>query len=553
MGKSKVFVIGLDGASFDLLAPWMQQGKLPNLANILRQGTSGVLQSVIPPITTPAWVSFQTGKNPAKHGLFSWVKREADSYRVAPFNSSNIGAETISSMLSRHGRRVGLINVPCTFPPAPVNGFVVTGLETPNRNSNYTYPEKLAHELIDRFDYEIERTQKYKQGNEDSFIQAVESVEHKRAKAVLYMMDKYEWDFFMTVFRGTDILSHAFWRFTDPEHPRYDAQLAEKYGNVLLNHYQGMDKIVGELAARLDDDTDVIIMSDHGSGPTWRYVYLDNYFIKLGITKLKRSLYTDVRYSLFKMGLTPKNILKLLSALGLRNLSRRLLPGDLRAKINSHMTLNSNIDWSRTKAYTMGGVGQIYINLKWREPQGCVEAGAEYDELTAYIKEQLYKLTDPGTGQKMVKRILDKNELPGGAEGFPTPDLYVEWVNDLYADLGILGYSSELMSEYLTEPSGGHTMRGIFIAKGPSYRQAEQVTNAKITDVLPCILYGLGLPIPDDLDGALLKDAFRPELLAQRPVEYEKTNYKKQDDEYSYSQDERDEVKERLKALGYIA
>jgi predicted AlkP superfamily phosphohydrolase/phosphomutase len=550
----KVFVVGLDGATFDLIELWAAEGKLPVLARLMAEGAHGVLRSVIPPITIPAWTSFLTGKTPGKHGLFSFLTHKPDSYDMTPFNASYLNSEDLGSILSRRGRKVGLVNIPCTYPPKPLNGFVVTGLETPTRNSQFTHPVELRQELIDRFDYEVERTQKYSQGTEEAFLKAVESVEQKRLEAVLALMTERDWDFFMVVFRGTDILSHAFWRLMDTGHPAHDRALAARYGDTILRHYQKMDEAIAQIMARLPEDATLLLMSDHGSGRMRRYVFLDHYFAQLGLLKLKTDVGTSFKYRLFQLGLTPKNIIAFTNKLGLRNLLRRLMPLSTRMAVGQRFMLHRNVDWARTRAYPAFGLGQIYINLAGRQPLGPVQPGAEYEELVAYITEKIHELHDPDTGRPIAQRVWRKEEVYGPDHVDEVPDLYVEWVNDEYADLGGVGYSREIMSEVNRDVSGGHTMRGIFLAWGPHIKPGHTVEGACIVDVAPTILYLLDVPVPADMDGVVLKEIFEDTFWQNRAIKVEEKRRRfDKKEEYVFSGDEQEAIEERLRNLGYIA
>jgi predicted AlkP superfamily phosphohydrolase/phosphomutase len=550
----RVFVVGLDGATFDLIEPWAAEGKLPTLARLMAEGTHGVLRSVVPPLTTPAWASFLTGKTPGQHGLFSFLKHKANSYDMTLFNASYLNSEDLGSILSRRGRKVGLVNIPCTYPPKPLNGFVVTGLETPTRNSQFTYPVELRQELIDRFDYEVERTQKYSQGNEDTFLKAVESVEQKRLEAVLALMTERDWNLFAVVFRGTDILSHAFWRFMDTGHPAYDPALAARYGDTILRHYQKMDEAIAQMMARLPEDATLLLMSDHGSGRMRRYVFLDNYLTQLGLLKLKTDAGSSFRYRLFQLGLTPRNIIALTNVLGVRNLLRRLLPASTRWAVGKRFMQRRNIDWARTRAYPGLGPGLIQINLAGRQPLGPVQPGAEYEELVAYVTEKIHELRDPDTERPIVQRVWRKEEIYGPDHVDEVPDLYVEWVNDEYTDLGGIGYSREIMSEVNRNVSGGHTMRGIFLAWGPHIKPGHTLEEACIVDVAPTILYLLDVPVPADMEGVVLKEIFEDTLRQSRAIQFEeKRGRLGKKEEYVFSGDEQKAVEERLRNLGYIA
>lgn len=550
--KRKVTVIGLDGATFELIKPWAAQGKLPTLERLMREGASGTLRSVRPPVTGPAWASFLTGKNPGAHGVFSWIKRKNNSYDITPYNSSHIQAEDIGSILSRYHRKVCLVNVPCTYPPKAVNGCMLTGLGTPSRDSRFAYPDSLRQELISKLDYEVERTQKYRSGYEDSFRAVVEAIEEKRAKAVLYLMAQYDWDFFVVVFRGTDVLSHAFWRFMDPTHPAHDPKLASKYGNVLMEHYQQMDQAVQRIWSRLEDSTTLIVMSDHGSGPLKRHVYLGNFLLELGLMKVKRDPASRLRFQLFKRGLTLMSVRSLMAQLPLENLVRRTMPRQAQLELSHHLFSSSDIDWANTEAYPLGPNGHIHVNLRGREPEGCVEPGHEYEQVLTLVEEELLKLRDPDSGQRIVSAMWRKEDIYHGEQLANAPDLLIEWKENAYWAPGTIGRGHGILSPIMREPSGGHTMDGILIACGPHIKQGTRLANAQIIDLAPTILYLLDVPIPSDMDGHVLEDMFEDTFVQSHSPQLEEVASHWVSREYEDSLEDKKAVEERLRNLGYI-
>ena len=547
--KTRVFALGLDGATFDLIQPWAQAGKLPTLARLMSVGSWGVLRSVIPPVTMPAWASFLTGLSPGNHGLYSFLQRKPGTYNMTPFNASYLQAPDIGSLLNRHGKRVALINVPATYPPKPLDGMVVTGLETPGQTVAYTHPAWLQEELHQRFDYEVERTEKYDPGQEKLFWRAVERVEQKRLEAVLWLMEQDAWDFFAVVFRGTDILGHAFWRFMDPTHPAHDPVLAQEYGDVLLRHYQKMDTAVAQIQARLLPDDILLLMSDHGFGPIHRDVYIDNVLAQAGLLHMKQTAKARARQMLFQAGLTPRNMLRLLAWLRLRNLSRKLIPQNKRLAVSAGLLLYNSVDWSRTVAYPLGGAGQIFVNLQGREPEGIVESGVAYTAVCDEVERALLALRDPDTGKPVVARVWRKAEAYGTHALPDLPDLYIEWVNDQYTDMGGIGYGRGIFSEPIRGRSGGHTMRGIFLAHGPGIKQGYHVSDASLIDLAPTIMHLLGAPVPAQMDGKVLLD-----ILAEpsTTVVYDDASMAPDAAVYAFSDTEQATIEKRLHDLGYI-
>lgn len=546
---ARVLVIGLDSATWRLMDPWMQEGDLPEIADLVDNGASGVLKSVIPPLTAPAWTSFLTGKSPGKHGVFSFVKRRPETYEMMPVSALDIEGETIADILSRHNRRVALVNVPMTYPPRSTNGIIVTGLDTPSRNTPFTFPEELQSELLERFDYEIEYNDPVREGHEQAFLEQVTRIEEKRFEAVQELLKRGAWDLFSVVFRGTDVLSHYFWRAQDESHPGYDEEFATKFGGVLRDHYVRMDEVVGGLREIAGDECTVIIMSDHGSGPVKRKVYLDNWLLQQGLMKMRASYAAKVRYWLAERGLTISNVLGLLRRIGVWGRIRGLVDREARLKMANRFFGSMAIDWSNTKAYPVGVVGAININLKGREPSGIVTPGADYDRIKKHIKQALLRLSDPDTGGSLVSEVLCKEDVYEGPLAEHAPDLIIRWQDYAYKSTFMLGSSTEVMSAPLKGSySGFHTMDGILAMKGPNIVRGPVLSDASIIDVAPTILALLGLPVPEDMDGQALQ-VFDRDLR----LRYESEKHKRKLVEQApMSTEDEKMVEERLKNLGYL-
>ena len=140
-------IVGLDAATWDLAAPWVAEGHMPNLARVMSEGTSGKFQSVLPPITPPAWTSFTTGKNPGKHGIFHFMETKPDSYALSYTNATSRRTRTVWKILNEAGITTGICNIPFTYPPEPLRGYQTSGMDTPSEKSAFVHPPELREEL----------------------------------------------------------------------------------------------------------------------------------------------------------------------------------------------------------------------------------------------------------------------------------------------------------------------------------------------------------------------------------------------------------------------
>jgi len=554
MTKGKVFVIGLDGATLDLIRPWASDGKLPHLAEIMATGAFGKLRSTIHPLTAPAWTSFMTGKNPGKHGIYDFISPSPNSYSIRYNNALSRKSVSLWQILSQAGKKVGCVNVPFTFPPEEVNGILISGLDTPSTKSPFTYPQDLAEE-IKRHVGEYVIMAQYRNSRR-AYVSEIWRMIDRRLATVEYLMDKEPWDFFMVVFSATDIVQHTFWKYMDTSHPQYVAKEAAEYGDVIYRVYQKMDQVIGRLFARLDDQTTLIIMSDHGFGPLRKAVYLNKWLEQ-------EQLLQPVARS--NNGRGPGHALK--GLLGrckkclpreLKDVAIRCLP-ELKAKVDSYL-VSSHIDWSRTQAFSFGVHGSIFINLAGRQPKGIVQPGEEYEAVRSGIIARLNGLTDPETGETVVERVYRREELYHGDFVDLAPDLLIEWKD--YAYTAQQDYGAGVTSVFQTrskfefsekEHNGSHRLDGVLMMCGGPTKSGAELQGCHIVDLAPTILHLMGTGIPEDMDGKVLTSALTEDYVAGCPVVYGKaTDSTVGEVERTYSDEDAEKVEERLKDLGYL-
>ncbi len=555
----RVLVVGLDGATLDLIQPWAADGALPTLARIMSEGTWGRLESVVPPLTGPAWHSFMTGKNPGKHGIFDFVRRGRSDYNGVPINASFRDGDTLWHLLSEAGKRVGVLSVPATYPPEPVNGFMVTWMLTPPDATDYTYPPQLVQELeraVPRFAITPPEGTAHALGREALLIDALERVTDMNMETIRYLMGRYEWDFFITVFKETDMAMHWLWRFVDQRHPWYVRDAPDRLRSGLRHCYQRMDACLAELLDAVGDDTIVIIMSDHGAGPLEQYIHVNAWLLNQGFMQLQRSLPTTAKRLAYQIGLTPATLYKLSMALGrgpqvVHTLSHHKA-GVLSLLRRTFLSFG-DVDWSRTLAYSMGNYGQLYVNLRGREPQGIVAPGAEYEQVVDDLVERLSRLRNPKTGQPIPVRVYRREEIYEGDHLEEGPDVVFLPEDMRYNGFGLYQFSSRSWLEPTFDRSGGHRMDGVVMLSGPGIRQNHMLEGAKLIDLAPTVLAALGVPVPDDMDGRVLSEAFDEYYFHERPIRYTEARPTERREQLELSLEEQETIKERLRGLGYLA
>ena len=556
--EQKVILLGLDGATFDLLGPWMDAGHMPNLQRLAREGAWGELESTRPPTTAPAWVSCVTGVNPGKHGVFDFRESPLLDARRPLISSRSVRAPALWHILSHHGQQVGVLNVPVSYPPAEVEGFVVGGMMSPGPASDYTYPRDLRDELNARsyvIDLEIQKYDVEAEADAHRFLDDVATALELRAGALLHLMDTRPWQFLMAVFVAADRIQHLFWKtMADADSGLYHAPEADGLRARILTIYQAMDRIVGQMMERVDahGQTSLYIVSDHGFGSTKAWFNANRWLQKQGWLHLKPRAALRKRFFYEAMRLNDSRMVK------------RLLPESLgravRGRVRSGRSvfktdLDQCVDWSRTRAFFASIPAQgIYINVQ-RDGLGLVDPGAKYETLRQEIRTGLEGLTDPRQKGQAPRPVVDRawfrEEVYEGPYTHLAPDIL--FVAQDYACLGreLLG-TRDVIESSMNWGNGFHRMNGILMAYGPHIHRHKRVEGATMVDVAPTLLCDLGLPVPDNMDGQVLTDILSSEHLAANPIRRSAALERADWEHDSYSDEEQAEIAGRLAALGYI-
>jgi predicted AlkP superfamily phosphohydrolase/phosphomutase len=543
----KLLVIGWDGATFDLIGPWVAGGELPNLARLMRDGVRGQLQSVPNMNSGPAWTSMATGLNPGRHGIFGLVGFAQDSYRMRPLNASDGRGKTLWRRLSETGQRVVVMNLPMTYPAEPVNGALVAGGDAPGPASpRFTYPEDLIHEinaeageyiLAARLDGLI------RAGRKAQALDRLHRMIDGRTRAALHLMERQPWDLFAVLFTASDSVQHYFWEDLS----------GGPFQDAILEVFRHLDAALGTLVAQAGDRVAVVVLSDHGFGSAQSGVrYLNDFLSGLGLLHYRSR--RDWRTSALRWAFLQTE--RRLGA-GLKEWLLAHLPGTYE-RATAGLWLES-VDWSTTRAFGVAGTSEIWINLRGRQPMGVVSPGTEYEETVTLVQRALEGAVDPATGNRVIKSVLRRDDLYHGPFLDRAPDLLVTWGDEQATsglawtggDRQILATHATSHRRYLT--NGGHREMGILVAGGPPFRAGATLEGATLYDVAPTLLYVLDQPIPTSLDGALLADALTEHWLQDHPPQF---GQEAEDDVAgpgaSLSSQEEDEVMGRLRALGYV-
>jgi predicted AlkP superfamily phosphohydrolase/phosphomutase len=535
-----ILIIGLDGADWRILDPWIEDGSLPTLAALKARGRWGDLASTIRPESSIAWTTFATGVNAGKHGVFGFVAQQPHSYQVTLNTAASVRVPAFWQRAAAADKKVALLNVPMTYPPRAIpHGAVVAGMLTPSVRSPFTQPPELRQRLLDAVpDYviNVERTgMKLRE-----FIRATTRAIRARGRAARWLLQQDDWDAMVAVFTATDRLQHYTLHLLHPDHPRHDPDEARRLLPDLLDAYQAIDAAIADLLDAAGPDATVILLSDHGFTPVVRAFYINAWLRDNGWLALKEPPRTG----------QPGLWRRLRRHAGLRRLKNSLpLVRDVRRPPTPAPWLDS-IDWTRTRAFYSPG-GGIRFNLRGREPQGIVEE-AEIGDLSAELTRALLDAT--GEAGQCLDAVYPREALYQGPELARAPDLIVEPRRDDGADQNAI-IRKDFPAHHIDdsgELTGNHAYAGILLAVGPGIAplapdETPVIASARLLDMAPTILHLLGLPIPAEMDGRALDfvtgditragasdDAPSPEASADLSAE------------------DQDIIQERLRSLGYL-
>ncbi|MFP8952841.1 alkaline phosphatase family protein [Natrialbaceae archaeon A-arb3/5] len=522
--SERAFVLGLDGVPWRLIERWTESGDLPNFARMREEGAAGPLESTHPPTTSLAWPSIATGVWPDKHGIYGFQKF-LPSYTHRMNTSRDRSQPTLWELFSP--ALVG--NVPMTYPASEIDGTLATGMLTPSVEQEFTHPPAFADEIRDRIpDYQISLDYPEFADRLDEFPAAVDELLEKRRELLDLLMERRDdWRLFFFVFVAPDRFQHLVW----------DEQ-------KLLEHYRKLDAILGDVIDYTDDHgADLYVVSDHGFGPVDEIVHV-NYFLEREGYLVRRDE-TGTRSLLGRLGLSRDAVLSGLNRAGITEerlvsaLPRQLVDSVAEQFPGSHSLYD--VDYTQTKAF-VHDAGNCYINDTERFDSGVVSP-AQVPAVKAELIELFEGITDED-GERLF-RVFDGDEL------FPTdedsPDLIVNAVH---------GYESRnaIADEPFADPGitvASHRSEGIMLCRGPTIDAGVTLEDASVVDVAPTVLHGCNQPVPSNVDGRALFEAFRDgSLPSRRNVEYDDVARENGEDEAS--EDDFDEVTDRLKGLGYL-
>ena len=457
MRARRVLVIGLDCVPPSLLFDRFR-GVMPNVTALARRGAWGALRSTEPPITVPAWTSMVSGRDPGELGLYGFRNRTRDGgYTLRVATSRDVRAKRLWDLLGEAGKRVAALFVPLTSPPSPLRGQMVAGFLTPApERGGWAWPPALERELTARFGPYLADVEGFRTDAPGAIVDALERMAEQHFAIAEHVWVRERPDFMMMVEIGPDRLHHALWQHLDPSHPAHDPE--SPWGERGRAYYAALDRHIGRLVGLADDDTAVLIASDHGAKPLLGGVCVNDWLIANGWLHLER---------------TPRR-------------PARLADADLR--------------WEQTRAWGEGGYyARVCLNVEGREPRGCVPP-REYERTRAALAEALAAIRRPD-GAAMRTRVVLPERAYRAVRGRP-PDLMVYFDDLDYRAIGTVGHGAIHVADNDTgHDTCNHDWDGVWVLAGAGVRARGRIEGAAIYDVTRTVLALMGVDGPPDLLG----------------------------------------------------
>jgi predicted AlkP superfamily phosphohydrolase/phosphomutase len=468
--ERKVMVIGLDCAAPELVFD-AYRDELPTLRSLYQGGMWGQLESCIPAITVPAWSSMMSSKDPGTLGIYGFRNRRDYTYdNMFIATGEYVKEPRVWDILGDAGKRVALVGVPQTFPNRPVNGASVACFLTPSVESQFTWPAELREKVLALAPSYAVDVPNFRTPDKDWLLQQIWDMTEMRFRVLNHMMEAEPWDYFMWVEMGVDRIHHGMWSYMDPGHRRYEA--GNKYENAIKDYYKLIDGQLAQMLARIDDDTMVLVVSDHGGKKMDGGICVNEWLWRNGYLHLKDAPPQD-RFD--------------------ENGRRVLTP-----------FTKVEVDWEKTIAWSAGGYyGRVFLNVEGREPQGVVKR-EDYERVRDELVERFKAIPDHN-GKDIGTQVFKPQDIYRKVRGV-APDLIVYWGNLDWRSVGSFGHGGIYTFENDTGPDdANHATNGLFILYDPRQPgSGREITGKQLMDVAPTILDLMKVPAPHDMQGGHL-------------------------------------------------
>jgi predicted AlkP superfamily phosphohydrolase/phosphomutase len=468
----KICVFGLDCAAPEIV---FGDERLVNLRGLMNAGIYGRLESVIPPITVPAWMCMCTSQDPGSLGVYGFRNRVDHSYDKLGFaNSASIKTLAIWDHLGREGKRSIIVGVPPNYPPRRINGISVGCFLTPDSvKSDFTHPASFKskiNELVGEYPVDVKN---FRSERKDWLKDEIFSMSRKQWQVVHWLLKEEQWDYFHFVDIGLDRMHHGFWNYFDEKHIQFEA--GNRYQNAIPEYYLWLDEQIGKALELIDEDTIVLVVSDHGAQRLDGGIAVNEWLIREGLLVLNE----------YPKSITPFDQL--------------------------------NVNWDKTKVWSEGGYyARVFFNVQGREPSGVIPPG-EYESFQDEIKARFEKLTDD-KGQPLNSLVFKPKEIYKNVRNV-APDLIVHFAGLLWRSIGSVGHAAIHLQENDTGPdSCNHAQYGVFILKAPKCPLNGEYEGARLLDIAPTLLDLAGYEIPETMQGRSLVAVMREQSASKTSV-----------------------------------
>jgi predicted AlkP superfamily phosphohydrolase/phosphomutase len=486
----KTLVIGLDGAVPDLV---FGDESLTNLRYLMEGGCYGRLQSIIPPITVPAWMCMATSQDPGSLGVYGFRNRADHSYdNLSIVNSKSIQELAIWDQIAREGGKSIIVGVPPSYPPRKVNGVCVGCFLTPDTSTDtYTHPAAVKDEIARVVgDYAVDV--KGFRTDEKAWLKTqTYAMTAKRFQLIRHLMAEHEWDYFQFVEIGLDRMQHGFWKYHDPQHVLHEP--GTEFEDTLREYYRYLDYELGRVLELLDDDTSVLVMSDHGGQKLDGGFCVNEWLVQQGLLVLNSQ---------------PEQVTPF-------------------AKLD--------VNWDKTKVWSEGGYyARVFFNVRGREPRGIIDP-ADYESFRDEIKAMFEATTDE-QGMLLGTKVYKPEQIYRTVNNV-APDLIVHFGDLSWRSIGGVGYGAIHVQENDTGPDDcNHGQFGSFILASPNNPLRGEVEGAHLLNIAPTLLEMGGYDLPRSMQGTSMISGVELAAVSSN----------------GFAGTEEEIIRERLSGLGYI-
>ena len=548
--QKKTLILSIDSGCWAYLDPVLAAGRMPNVARLIESGVRGVLESTMPPITPVAFSSFITGTNPGKHGIFDWSVCRNGAGGSQPASARCLRGIPFWRHLNEVGVGVGLFNIPITYPPAQLDGFIVAGISVPGTVRDFTYPREALDWLEERFGpYRVDVSlDVLRRDGVQPYVDAWLAYERRQTDIAMALMDEY----------GADVLA---FNYASLDRVNHFSPYREDLERTLAN----VDSQIGRFVEHYPE-ANFILMSDHGSRRIKSAFLLGKWLAQNGYAVYgEKSLDVpshEINFALARyfrargVNGTGERVLR-----GLLHGLLTLVPSVLRRPVWRAMyqtvpqaldyRFSERLDWARTRVFATSNSGPLIINRGALKGNGAGSDQA-YNALRAALIHDLSMVKDPLTGERVFSNVYRREEIYSGPALSQAPDVIADHYDSL-CDLIVDNEPGRFCFVDRLNRFGDHVRGGMFVLSGPDFASSRQEQIASILDIPATLLRIYGVAVPPDYDGRAMEESLSPDFVRQQPTcirtDGAVESIAVTDD---YSEAEMQQVADHLRDLGYL-